>query len=286
MQNKKVIGWWSGGITSAVACKESLRLYGDENVRLVFMDTKNEDDDTYRFKVDCENWYGKEIETITGIGAEFKSIEDVWYKYNSLNVAHGAICSTHLKRLVREAWQKENEYDMQAFGYEFVLREMKRAIAFRANHADAKPFFPLLMMGYDKEDCLKIVQSAGIEVPKSYRMGLNNNNCLKTGCVQGGIGYWQLMRKIFPDKFDKMALVEHDLTNRKGKPVTMLKEQGEKNKGKLVFLKPHPDYPDHKDISMMEGRPPKPLMECNGFCGTNDLEKNETEGEINFAEEL
>jgi hypothetical protein len=35
---------------------------------------------------------------------------------------------------------------------------------------------------------------------------------------------------------------------------------------------------------MMKGRPPKPLMECNGFCGINDLSvKNETENEINFS---
>jgi len=54
-----------------------------------------------------------------------------------------------------------------------------------------------------------------------------------------------------------------------------------------VFLKPHPDYPEIKDISMMKGLEPKPLFECNGLCGINDLEKrSETEGEINMQQSL
>ena len=65
---KKVIAWWSGGITSAVTCKICIDIYGVDNVRVIFIDTFNEDEDTYRFKTDCEKWYGKEIETITRIG--------------------------------------------------------------------------------------------------------------------------------------------------------------------------------------------------------------------------
>ena len=77
---------------------------------------------------------------------------------------------------------------------------------------------------------------------KSLWLGFQNNNCLKTGCVQGGIGYWQLYRRKFPDRFDRMAEREHKLTDIKGKPVTMLRIV--KNKITYpLFLKPHPDYP-------------------------------------------
>ena len=55
---EKIIGWWSGGNTSAVACKIGIDLYGKENVRIVFIDTHNEDVDTYRFMKDCADWYG------------------------------------------------------------------------------------------------------------------------------------------------------------------------------------------------------------------------------------
>jgi 3'-phosphoadenosine 5'-phosphosulfate sulfotransferase (PAPS reductase)/FAD synthetase len=273
-----IIGWWSGGITSAVACKIAINLYGIKNVRLVFIDTRNEDEDTYRFKNDCEKWYGKEIETITS--TKHESIQAVWRRYKALNNANGAVCSSELKRLVRQQWQKINKWKYQIFGFELV--EAKRAISLKLNHSETNPIFPLLMFGYSKKECIKIVQDAGIEVPRTYQLGYLNNNCFKTGCTQGGIGYWQKIQREYPDKFNTMAAMEHELTDVKNKPVTMLKDQS-KNGG-LVFLKPHKDYPKIKDISMIKGREPLPLFECNGLCGVNDLERNETEEEINYVQ--
>jgi len=85
-----------------------------------------------------------------------------------------------------------------------------------------------------------------------------------------------------------MASMEHKLTKLKGKPVTMLKDQSKAAKesgNTLVFLKKHPDYPELKCIDDMSARPIEPLMECNGFCGTNDLNpKSKTESELNFDE--
>jgi hypothetical protein len=275
----KIIAWWSGGITSAVTCKLCIDLYGIDNVRFVFIDTKNEDEDTYRFKLDCEKWYNKEIETITGIGDKYNSIEEVWIKNKSLNVASGAVCSSELKRRVREKWQKDNEYTHQAFGFE--LDEVKRAKSMTMNNPNVKAIYPLLMYGLQKKDCIDIVEQAGIEIPKMYKLGFKNNNCFNTGCVQGGIGYWQKMQRDFPLKFDKMAEMEHRLTDLKGTPVTMLKDQSET--GGFVFLKPHPNFDFIKDISKMKGREPEPLFECNGFCGINDLsDRKATENEINF----
>ena len=282
----KIISWWSGGVTSAIACKLGLDLYS--NVELIFIDTFNEDPDTYRFKKDCEKWYNKEIKTISAIPDKYKSIKDVWFKYNSLNVATGAICSTELKREVREAYQKTVNFSHQIFGFD--IDENKRAKMLSKNHKDSKPVYPLLMYALSKKDCIDILIENNIDVPITYKYGFLNNNCFKTGCVQGGIGYWQKMQRDFIDKFNNMAKIEHELTDLKGKPVTMLKDQSNtaKESGAFqVFLKPHPNYPKIKDISMIKGREPKPLLECNGFCGTNDLLPiNETEKEINFQTEL
>jgi hypothetical protein len=187
-----------------------------------------------------------------------------------------------MKRQVREIWEKTNQWRHQVFGFE--LDEVKRAKGMVLNHPKVKALFPLMMYGLTKKDCIKIVQDAGIEVPKMYQLGFLNNNCFKTGCVQGGIGYWQKMQLEFPDKFDAMASMEHRITDDKGKPVTMLKDQGKE--GGLVFLKPHPNYPTIKDISMMKGREVKPLFDCNGMCGIDDLERNPTEKEINYQIEI
>lgn len=298
---KKVICWWSGGVTSAVACKIAIDIYGKDICRVVMIDTYNEHPDTYRFKKDCELWYEIPIETITGvkrdkedvnthyidIGNEYENIQDVWMSHKSLNVATGAICSTELKRRVRERWQKTVEFDFQVFGFDFEKREFNRAKSLSLNHPKAKGIYPLLMYGYDKEKCLEIIAEQGIEVPVMYKMGFRNNNCFGTGCVQGGIGYWQKIKRDFPDKFEAMADMEHKLTDIKGFPVTMLKTQNKtdkENETMLLFLRRHPKYPQFKCIEDMPEFKVEHLFECNGFCGLNDLnERSITEQQINFG---
>lgn len=288
---KKIICWFSGGVTSAVACKIAINIYGKENCRVIMIDTHNESDDTYRFKKDCEIWYEVEIETISAIPDKYSSIQDVWLRYKTLNSATGAICSTDLKRLVRERWQKENEFSYQVFGFEFDKKEFNRALSMKINYGNVvNPIFPLLLFGYDKQDCFDIITKNGIEVPEMYKLGFGNNNCFKTGCIQGGIGYWKKIQREFPDKFQKMAEIEHYLTELAGHQVTMLKDQSIEGKGKkeldkrgnLVFLIKHPDY-GNKCLDDMKDRDVEPIFECNGLCGINDLNnKNKTENEINY----
>lgn len=270
-KDNPVIAWWSGGIRSAATCKLCIDWFGKQNVRVVFIDTYNEDDDTYRFKRDCERWYECEIESI--YSTDYDCIEDVWFEHLSLGLAKGAKCSSELKIKVRQQFVKRNRFSHHAFGYD--LGEVQRAKDMKKNNPHLRPIFPLLNSCMDKFDCIKYVQKAGgslsdIQVPLTYRLGLSNNNCFKTGCVQGGIGYWQWMEKNQPEKFDKMAEREHAITNLKGKPVTICKDQSKG--GGLVFLKPHPQYPAMKDISKMKGRPPEMLIECNGFCSDNSKE--------------
>lgn len=262
----KIIAWWSGGIASAVTCRLCIDEYGLKNVRVVFIDTKNEHEDTYRFLEDCEKWYGCKIETLTH--PDYTDIREVWRKYKSLNVATGAICSTILKRRVREMWEKVNDYESQAFGFD--TGELNRAKGMALNYPDINPIFPLIEKKISKQKATQIILDAGIIIPEMYILGFSNNNCFGTGCVQGGIGYWQKIQREYPEKFEAMARMEHELTNLKGAPVTMLKDQS-KGGGK-VFLLPNADYPEIKHIGMMKGREPKSLLECNGFCGANDFE--------------
>lgn len=282
-KDKPVIAWWSGGVTSAVTCKLCIDWYGIENVRIIFIDTNNEDEDTYRFKTECENWYEKKIETLSN--PDYLTIQSVWYEQLSLNTATGAACSNKLKRVVRERFERDNNFSFQAFGFD--IDEMKRAKGMKLNNPNAKPIFPLIAELLTKKDCIKIVQKAKslflhIELPNAYYLGYLNNNCFKTGCVQGGIGYWQKIQKEFPEKFEAMAQVEKELTELKGKPITILKDQSKG--GGLVFLKHNPKYPTMKDITMLQGRPIQPLIECNGFCGMDDIEQSETSKELNYAE--
>lgn len=287
----KIICWWSGGVTSAVACKLAIDLFGNDKCRVIMIDTQNEHEDTYRFKTDCEKWYELPIETITAIGGKWQSIQDVWITRKSLNTATGAICSTELKRVVREKWEKENNFKHQIFGFEFDPKEFNRAKGMTMNHPKVKAIYPLLMYGLTKKDCLQIISDAKIEVPLVYKLGYKNNNCFKTGCVQGGIGYWQKIQREDVAKFNEMANMEHYLSELKGEPVTMLKDQSNEAKTKskedktkaFVFLRKNEKYPDLKSIDEMPQCKVEPLFECNGMCGINDLiERSKTENELNY----
>jgi len=284
-----IVCWWSGGVTSAVACWLAIQTYGVENCIVLMLDTKNEHADTERFRLDCEKWFGTKVFKIST--KKFASIREIWINSLSLNVATGAICSTETKFRVREQWQRENNYSFQVFGYD--ADEFHRARGMKMNHPKSRPLFPLLYKRYSKPKCIEIVEAAGIEVPETYKMGFSNNNCFDIegdgGCTQGGMGYWQKIGRDFPVVYDRRADLEHLLSRMKGQPVAMLRDQSNAAKesgNDLIFLKHNPEFPHVKDLSMYKTVEVKPIFECNGFCGTNDLaEPNPTEFEINYEKQ-
>lgn len=269
-----VIAWWSGGVASAVTCKLCIDWFGIEFVKIVFIDTHNEHPDTYSFLKECELWYGCNIRTIAS--TKHTDIRDVWYDNLSLNIAKGAKCSEVMKITVRQQYIKQQQFSYQAFGFD--ITEIGRAKDMKKSNSHLNPIFPLIYKLFDKKDCMRMIQKANdlsvkINIPESYQMGYSNNNCFQTGCVKGGIGYWQKIKHDYPEKFSAMAKIEHDLTDLKGMPVTICKDQSKEAKARnggrdeLVFLLPNPKYPLMKDISMIKGRQPESLIECNGFCG-------------------
>jgi 3'-phosphoadenosine 5'-phosphosulfate sulfotransferase (PAPS reductase)/FAD synthetase len=245
MKNK-IIAWFSGGITSAVACHLSLNIF--KNVEIVFIDTKNEDDDTYRFLADCEHFYMKEIKIISS--NKYNSIDEVWEKNLSLNTGYGAICSTRLKRDVRENYQDLDIHFGQVFGFD--PSEKRRMINMNRNYPEINSICPLIINNITKQDCVNIIKSWNIILPLSYRNGFRNNNCRKTGCVRGGKGYWLKIKKEEPEIFQRMVDREIKLTALKGKPVTVFKD---------CFLT---ELDESKKYTV------EPLQECMGFCSTMD----------------
>ena len=264
----RIISWWSGGIASAVACKMALDEFGKtHNVELVFIDTFNEHDDTYRFLDDCSLFLGNDIKIIKS--DRFNSIQDVWRKYKSLNVSHGAVCSSVLKKEVRVKYQDTKNDFGQIFGFDYSGSEQKRARNMLKNYPEINPIFPLIDNKFTKEDCINEIKSWGVELPWAYRVGFRNNNCFKTGCVQGGLGYWQKMYYEYPEKFHEMAKIEHELTDLKGEVVSICSDQAGGEKTRL-FLKHNPKYPDIGHVMQKKGRAVESLMECIGFCSTHD----------------
>ena len=69
--------------------------------------------------------------------------------------------------------------------------------------------FPLIERGLTKENCHAIAAELGIKRPAMYDLGYSNNNCV--GCVKGGRGYWNKIRRDFPEVFERRAKQEREV---------------------------------------------------------------------------
>jgi hypothetical protein len=95
------------------------------------------------------------------------------------------------------------------FGYTADKRDADRAKRLREQNFEITIETPLIEAGLTKSDCLAMVERAGIKLPEMYLLGYHNNNC--KGCPKGGMGYWNKIRKDFPDVFERMAALQREL---------------------------------------------------------------------------
>ena len=203
-QNLPVIIWFSGGVTSAVATKIALRAY--QNVKIFYIETNAQDDDTQRFLVDCRKWFKHDISI--RMSQVYENPIDVFRKRKYINGVHGAPCTLELKKKVRYSIEDEiKEWRAQVFGFD--ISEKKRAERFKEQYPNTKAVFPLIENNLSKSDCMAILRQNNIEIPRMYKLGFKNNNCI--GCVKGAKGYWNAIKEHFPDKFKEMAELEREI---------------------------------------------------------------------------
>lgn len=234
---QRVLCWWSAGDASAVATALALKKYPDALVVRIHLTTEHPDND--RFQTDCEKWYGKPIQRIAS--TEYKDTWEVWEKRRYIAGIQGAPCTGELKKAVRFAFQRPN--DLHVFGY--TVEEQHRARRFTEQNFELNVWFPLIDAQLSKSDCHAVVRAAGIEIPAMYRLGFDNNNCI--GCPKGGAGYWNMIRKHFPDHFARMA----ELSRRLG--ARLIRQDG-----KRIFLDElRPETGRQKD---------EVAIDCTPFC--------------------
>lgn len=172
--------WFSRGAASAVAAKETIRMYGDIcTIRILTNPIKEEDQDNDRFMADVENWIGQEIELVTNKKYPAASAVDVWDKRKFMSAPHGAPCTFHLKKEARHQWEALNSSDWIVLG--FTADESKRLKDFRLTERE-NALGVLVDQGITKGDCFRYLLEAGIQAPRVYEMGYPNANCI--GCVK------------------------------------------------------------------------------------------------------
>jgi hypothetical protein len=229
--SKKVVAWFSCGVTSAIACNLAIKEYGKDNVDLIYFKIDQTHPDNDRFISDCENLYGKKIEQIQG---EFKTPIEVAEKKRFINGPSGARCTLELKKKLRQEIEKTRKYSAQIFGFEFSTKEILRAKRFSMEYPDINPIYPLIENKINKPNALAVLARHGIAVPRMYELGYHNNNCI--GCFKGGMGYWNKIRKDFPEIFQKTLELERNLKRSciKGLFLYELKEDQGRHDGPIV----------------------------------------------------
>lgn len=234
----RVVCWFSAGAASAVATKLALKKYG-ERVVIAYTDPGSEHADNGRFIADCEKWFGQEVVRLRS--DRYADTWNVFEERKFLNSPNGALCTIELKKMLRLTFQVAD--DVQVFGYTF--EEKHRAERFRRVNFEVALETPLIDEGLTKSDCLAMVARTGIELPAMYKLGYQNNNCI--GCVKGGMGYWNKIRRDFPGTFWRMAELERKIN------ATCLRDNGEP----LFLDELAPDRGNAQD---------EPSFECSLLC--------------------
>lgn len=244
MTGKKIVVWFSAGAASAVAAKKTIELYGSCNeVIVVNMPIKQEDEDNQRFVDDVQGWIGTPIHRIYHPKYKGDAVA-VWEDRKYMSGVSGAPCTKILKKDLRHIWTVANNPDYHVLG--FTFDELRRHRLFVLS--EIPNVIPVLIdEKVTKGDCFNIIIEAGIDLPKAYIDGMPNANC--NGCVKAtSPTYWNLVRVKRPLAFKERA----EQSRRLGVRLV-------RYKGKRIFLDELP--PDAK------GRAIKDMnFECGIFC--------------------
>lgn len=202
-----VVSWFSSGVSSAVATKMAINDLGVDEIIYTHIDDQHPD--TMRFVKDCEEWFGKKI---TVIQSHHKSVANACLSAGGrgyINGPGGAACTRMLKRRVRREWELEHAHIGLSYVWGIDCTESHRCERLRDSMPDQDHIFPLVEKSISKEHAHQILSASGIKRPAMYDLGYRNNNCI--GCVKGGMGYWNKIRRDFPEVFAARSAMERQI---------------------------------------------------------------------------
>lgn len=133
------------------------------------------------------------------------STREVWRRKRYMKGRAGAPCAQELKRKVLGTIARPG--DVGCIGY--TIEEEDRAADIEEMFPSEQFRFPLIEERLSKADCLAMVERAGIRLPAMYLLGYDNANCI--GCVKGGEGYWDKIRRDFPNRFNEIVQIQEGI---------------------------------------------------------------------------
>ena len=201
MKNLRVC-WLSAGVSSFMAGW----LAGDID-EWIYIDIEDQHKDSIRFIRDIENAIGKEVKILRS--TQYRTVEDCVLAFGGFRNPHNgfAPCTNWMKKRVRKEWEAVHSDFELTYVWGFDLKERARAERTVEANPQAEHEFPLIEKYLSKEDVHGLFErNFNFKRPAMYEMGYPNNNCI--GCVKGGMGYWNRIRKDFPDVFKSRSELE------------------------------------------------------------------------------
>lgn len=192
------ISWFSAGVSSAVATKIALDTFPD--LKIIYTHIEDQHEDTLRFINDCEKWFDRKVLVLQS--DKYKTVDDACRALAYLTGNSGAACTRVLKKRVRQEWEKENLPDTpnkHIYIWGIDIEETQRVSRIVKANQDFQHIFPLIENNITKDIAHGMLKKANIKRPYMYDLGYPNNNCI--GCIRGGMGYWNRIRKDFPAVF-------------------------------------------------------------------------------------
>ncbi len=237
----RIVCHFSCGAASAIATQLTLAEHDRTRIVIYNAFVKEEDADNRRFLADCERWFNHPVTVLrdTRYGA---SAREVWRRKRFMSSALGAPCSSALKRDVIEAACFPD--DQHVYGFTFDERKKERVQRFLS----VGGWCPLIDRNLTHADCLGMIERAGILLPRRYRQGYRNANCV--GCCKGGEGYWNKTRIDSPADFIEVAEIQKAI----GPGAYLFRDRATGERFSLYDLDPN------------AGRIDEEVPECSFFC--------------------
>jgi hypothetical protein len=212
---------FSSGIGSWAAAKRVADMHGADNTKLLFMDTKMEDEDNYRFLHEAADNVGSELIIIADGRDVFEVFKDVKFMGNSRIDP----CSRILKRELADKWIADNFTPETVRVYVGIdWTEEHRFVRMAARKLPWIYLAPLCDEPYiEKPGMIEAAKAEGLEPPRMYKYGFQHANC-GGFCIKSGQAQFKKLYETWPDRYLEMERKEQEVYDHIGSNHPFLKK--------------------------------------------------------------
>jgi len=196
---ERAIVFYSSGISSYCAAKQTIAKFGKQSTVLLFADTGIEDKDNYRFLE--ESARALQVPLVRVSNSKDSTVFDNWRSRRAIANNRMPFCSFDMKHKPCREWLKQNASMDDLFVVGISWDEIHRLSAIENGWAPNKVWAPLTEPPYlDKAQMLDEAITDGIRPPRLYQYGFKHSNC-GGGCVRGGQAHWRHLLLKLPAVF-------------------------------------------------------------------------------------